>query len=886
VPLAVSFLANLRLAFLNHQPAVVDKRLIKQLQESAPLSLADLDAAAFLSLQDLRGPKYATALEQFMAETMEADDEDAEIYQPIQNSGVQHRHAPSVNQEAEYARTSAYGRHSHDLFASMNVRPSAIDPFGSNHVTRLTRPTEYPDQRNRPSSQLSNLVYLPEGSSYRSSGANTKLVELNKTYQTYINYLQQQSLAKQQQAESTAVEEGTEEQESAYEPECLVSLTPAAFYGRLLSLELSTFACRGKPDALLAKIVALQAFARGLLVRRRLQLKLVFDKAATFLQAYFRGHRVRARVAAALRQLHKSVLEEEKRMALDDAAQSGKNVVKEEVKVISPIEEKLMALEEENKKMREKLDQQNELMLSFLASQNISQLNVSNRLLSDLKNDISSLKESSKKGKIPEKKKKVEKKPKDVVKSSKKGSPSQQSPTKEHPKILQESLIAEKSEQLTEIDFRQEENIENLEQEIVLSSNSKDHKEITDVIKEDPEEHLIEETSFKELDAQDNSHSEDDKKSKNQDKINIDEDSSDKREDNAQVEVKEGENELVELEDEPIEKENEEIRTINEKNHDEEASKDESSSHNGEEEESIEEKDSEGEEELSENEEESPENSQDSEKDDSEINSSKESKSKSSINNKKGSKNQEFHINFPLNLEECIVNEEYVPPEDEFTAHMIDENSIVNKSGLLPELSTDRIQINSLSKGGSKQNSAKNLHSNTKNLPLTGRYSAQNSKSASSRSQNRNLPQNYNTSLNKSGSSGRIGVSYQGGLDNSIKKERPASTYASIPKSQSGIRGSATSKSSSSGVTTVDKNKKISSSLATKPPIPGVFGQVKVGTSPSKTGIASTKNSVTQKPIPSPLTKPTSSSTGGTQSLRSKIGSMTKTASSGLFGKR
>lgn len=489
--LAVLFLTNLKLTFLNHQPVTVDRRLLKQLQEGSPLSPADLDSAAFLSLQDLRSPKYASTLDQFMVETMEAEENDKEAFEmtdKIQTSF--HRQVNNINQEHEYNRASAYNRIPQDLFSTINARPSVNDPFANPSNLRLGRHVDLFEAKQHKPSQISNQYYLPEASSYRSGGANNKLQELNKSYQQYINYLQYQSHVKQQQqlAESTAAKENTDEQqESADEPECLITMTPADFYGRLLSLELSSVVYRGKPDALVSKIITLQAFARGLLVRRRLQLKLILDKAATFLQAYFRGHRVRARVTSALKQLHKCVVEEEKRLALLEAAEIGKNVAKEQQKLLSPVEEKILALEEENKKMREKLDQQNELMLSLLASQNLNQMNVSNRLLSELKNDISTLKENSKKTHPEETKKKSGKKEKIASAKPRKNKGIEPISNAEDSIPPPITIKASQDDQKEKIIVEEIEKSEPKEQEAVVQ----EHIGVDEVIKEEPEEASI-----------------------------------------------------------------------------------------------------------------------------------------------------------------------------------------------------------------------------------------------------------------------------------------------------------------------------------------------------------------------------------------------------------
>jgi hypothetical protein len=897
VPLAVAFLTNAKLSFLNHEACSVDRRLLKQLQEGAPLTTADLDAAAFLALHDLRAPKYAADLEQFMAETMQAADDD-EPERPLeavaQHNLSFHRGPLQLGVEADYYRTSALGRHA-DLFAGALPRASAADPFASAPQQRLARVPDFADLRGQTASQLSALVYVPDSASFRSSSANSKLQELNKSYQQYISYLQGQAASRQQaEAEAEAEQQAVDEAEADSE-EQPIALTPAAYYESLLSLRVSTSSQRVKADALMAKIVRIQACARGLLVRRRLLLKWVFDKAATLVQAAFRGHRVRARMAAALKQLHKSVAEELRRAAQDEATGSGK-ASKEEVPTVSPIEAKLQALEEENRKMREKLDQQNELMLSLLASQNISQLNVSNRLLAELKTDISTLKERSLLGQpTQEKPKKSSKTRKEKSPKQDKSKAKQQQAIKPTPKDQDRpaEVKVEVPLAVEEVPAKQAEDpiVEEVVQAVVEEDGVvneeggeealEEQHRIEDAIKEEPEEQLEDDDEPKvETKAEET-------------EIEV------KNEENAENGGEEEQNEVKSQEDkehsvkdhEVVVSEESMIKQIDDRSEDaeqkepvEESPKKDNSDESGEEEGSEEESNAKDEKEDSDNEEEQEEQSESSSKRESEEENSESDQKNSNVSKEKGNKEKEFLLDFPLKLEQVIVNEDFTPQEDEFNAHLIDETSIVNKSEQNNELSSDRNQITSGRGASSHHNSRKNLYGDNRQGSNSGRYSATNSKSASGRSQPKAGVNNYSNTMLKSGSSSRLGTSYRPTSGLSDRKDKPSISQTSSHRPQPGNKGPTTAKSTTStgGAKTgvqgnlnlsQSKGSKTTSNLASK-------GET---TSPNP-GASSVKNSSSTKPTTGSIKKPTSA--GTTPSLRSMVGNLTKTGGSGLYGKR
>ena len=291
-----------------------------------------------------------------------------------------------------------------------------------------------------------------EGSTYSSqptganpSPLNSRLSQLNQSYNQYAQYIQYQQMLRQMQQQQQTTppalfpgeEEAEEELEEEKDEDYIISVSPAEFYRRLLSLDTRAPPYRGKKDVLVSRVVTLQAFTRGWLVRKRLLLRSILERAATFIEAVFRGFRTRKRMVPVLTQVHRllnlahkrihSNKEKEKETKLrEDVEQKEKEVREresnekeekikiEEAKrekmekekldkesqptlplVANPLEHKVNKLEEMNQKMREKIDQQNELMLNFLTNQSMTQISASNKLLSELKDEISTLKENS-----------------------------------------------------------------------------------------------------------------------------------------------------------------------------------------------------------------------------------------------------------------------------------------------------------------------------------------------------------------------------------------------------------------------------------------------------------------------------------------------------------
>lgn len=434
----VCFLTNLKLFFLNNQQVAINKKHMEDLVEYSPLTVDELDDAAFLSLHDLKTPKYHDAIEHYMQEAMEEDENSHMI--PTQDalqsfSGPQHGAQYTYSGQADNYGYSALPHETgnskaRNVFFRSTLEPehrmaagrdSLGDPFTGEYTSQ--RATNYPLGMDGIRESLPPDLggsYQPQTSSsrFRSGNASSKLEELNQSYQKYINYLQYQNMVKNYYAggrqpqngmvNDDQLEDDVEGSEEAMEletdQEVIISMHPSEYYKNLLGLEMSNTVYNGKPDFLISKIVTLQSFFRGWITRKRLLLKSIFDRAATLIQAGYRGHRIRRRIQPALRQLRKTIKEELKRIEIEAAlkvqeqnAGTDKNEKKAEVvqSTLAPLELKMMELEEENKKMRDKLDKQSELMLNLLASQNMSQLNTSNKLLTELKEEITELKEES-----------------------------------------------------------------------------------------------------------------------------------------------------------------------------------------------------------------------------------------------------------------------------------------------------------------------------------------------------------------------------------------------------------------------------------------------------------------------------------------------------------
>lgn len=433
------FLTNLRLYFLNNQQVSLDKKYMQDLIEYSPLTVDELDDAAFLSWQDLKTPRYHDAIEKYMIEAMEEDEgsqalpvqEVPQAYSSLQSGmrygqpGQMDRYGYSTlpHETGNSRASNGYIRNTMDLQHNISANRESIgDPFAQGYSSQ--RATNYPVQADEYNDSLPPDL----GGSYMTSGysgrmtkgnASSKLEELNQSYQKYINYLQYQTMMKNYYTSNDQQQnlymqnqtfqddgEGSEEaDELETDQDTIMTVTPADFYDSLLGLELSSVAYQGKPDYLISKIVTIQSFYRGWITRKRLLLKSIFDRASILIQACYRGHRVRRRIQPALRQLHRTIKEEQKKIDIEATIkiqESSTGTDKADKKLdsdhstLAPLQQKLLELEEDNKKMRDKLDQQSELMLNLLASQNMGQLNTSNRLLSELKDEINVLKDKSK----------------------------------------------------------------------------------------------------------------------------------------------------------------------------------------------------------------------------------------------------------------------------------------------------------------------------------------------------------------------------------------------------------------------------------------------------------------------------------------------------------
>jgi hypothetical protein len=899
---------------------------MKELQEYAPLTADELDDAAFLSLQDLRAPKYHEALEQFMQETMEEVERDVEsVTRPItktelgQQSAVTFGNAiiPATNsgtrfsnEPVDYTRNLAFNRSSLEpnTWTNPSVRASLVEGYGGySSLKNGGRGSEIEGLRtnNRASLGLYGTTDIHKTTSgqYNSGMANSKLQELNKTYQQYINYLQYQSHMKnyyqsnpQESGDPNRIEgadeDGAEEQlESAHEPECLVTMSVPDFYNKLLSLETSSSVYRGKVDLLISKIVAIQAYWRGQIVRQRLQLKQVFDKAATFLQAAFRGHLVRSRIASALRQLHKSVVEEEKRAALlvlqaqDETTGSGKQPVEDPAaKALSPFEEKLLALEEENKKMREKLDQQNELMLNLLASQNMRQIKVSNKLLSELKNDISHLKETKKKEKSPDTAHKDRSPKRKREKDSKKKSLKERSPKEKKADINTETKPTTKDQPLADSNS-QNLLIQETAQETEQGSTEKSRPILT---KEDTSEQIVDLGTSEVHNDSEIEHSQ-------AKEVEIPEKNPDTNgtQDPILAQTPDCTDTIkplvVDL-DQPI-------------NHaqvaaDEGPIKD-SCSQKSPHKESSEECSEKEDEDSGSNEDESQDknSSDDSENEDEfvipvstlkqDTLGVQDSEKKENVQTNKddlAAHSKSFQLTFPLEIEDCRLNEEYEPPEDEFTAHLIDEASFANQSQVLPEEENNRRQLSTIKEAGYRQGSSRIGSASNRNTGYGGRSTGMSGLSGTSRTQQRTGVNYGMSSLNKSGSANRLGTSQKSGLGTSSMRDRPSSTSYSQQKPLGSNYGSTASKPSSGlGARNSPTRTNLSSSKVNSSNM-NMSGAGKSASLTNPTGGGSNLSNTNPKPPqPSPSKPPTSAAKS---TMRSMMGSITKTGSTSMYGRR
>jgi hypothetical protein len=148
-----------------------------------------------------------------------------------------------------------------------------------------------------------------------------------------------------------------------------------AFYSRLTSLEVSSVKYRGEKDYLMDRITLIQACWRGWLVRKRLLLRYILNRAATKLQSLYRGYAARKVLKGVIGQLRKQVRKRQE-------------TAEKEPHLISELSTKISKLESMNSEMKQKLDQQSEMIINIFASREASEMNKSARLLHDLKDDI------------------------------------------------------------------------------------------------------------------------------------------------------------------------------------------------------------------------------------------------------------------------------------------------------------------------------------------------------------------------------------------------------------------------------------------------------------------------------------------------------------------
>jgi hypothetical protein len=515
----VELLTNLRLSVLNFQQVQLDMREAVRVREECPLSPDELDDLAFLPLTQLKTPRVQDVLDVYMQENMNGPE------QPLPQYPVA---PPKPVISSEFASVLEKSKR----LTAMSMRNSLIDNGEPRDSLYGSRGAEFYNQRGSTGGQATSTstplslhslarsaAFPPStgGAAYSTglstSTLNPKLNQLNETYQKYMQYIQYQNMVKnyynnlaQQQAELSQRERDQYDQQANQDEgdemterqPYLLTLTPAEYYRRLLSLNCSEHAYRGRSDRLVNQVIVIQAFWRGWLIRKRLQLKTIMNRAATFIQAIFRGHKTRKRMAPVLKQIHRllgvvekkhkaeredklkehhELAEKEKReKELEEKLQKEKlekeiqeakleerirlekeraeteaalkleqnKVTEESGKLIvaagtpnsnpvdtpqatsqpasssaaNPLEDKLLKLEEQNIKMREKLDQQSELMLNLLASQSLSGMATPAKLLAELKEEIASLKTQQVKG-SPEEKSKPQETPKEPKSSSK-----------------------------------------------------------------------------------------------------------------------------------------------------------------------------------------------------------------------------------------------------------------------------------------------------------------------------------------------------------------------------------------------------------------------------------------------------------------------------------
>ena len=406
--LAILFLTNLPLQVVNFQHAEAFAEEVEALRARSLFSVDELDDCAFLSLQALKDPNYS---------------------QPIEDFLVKYAFARKRDKEPTPARPPLAHLHRSDqLLSNFNSRLSMaptlaedIDPFRSSQQARAPAGFGSSGSFNRRS-----LVEGHPSTLHPAAGSqlDSKLTLLNNSYQQYFNYLNYQRMLQsyyqlahrgRQEDDRPDLHDEQDDERSAEEeaPQKLVCLTPAEYYRRLLSLEVSTARYRGRRDLLTSSLSLIQAFCRGWIVRKRLQLKDVFERCCRLIQAVYRGSKARRRVVPIRKQVHRLLVAErvrkqqqaEQEKLLQISAQMGQDkslLGAGHISAIQPVplqsdfELKVTQLEKENIRMREKLDQQSELLLNLLANQSITHLNTSNKLLGELKEDISCLKENNK----------------------------------------------------------------------------------------------------------------------------------------------------------------------------------------------------------------------------------------------------------------------------------------------------------------------------------------------------------------------------------------------------------------------------------------------------------------------------------------------------------
>jgi len=409
--LAVLFLTNLQLRVVNFQQADAYAEDVEALKVRSLFSVEELDDYAFLSLQEVKDPSYSQPIEDFLVKYAftRKRESDAPARQSLSQQPLPDQILHRFNSR-------------HTVHANLLEDP---DPFRSSQPIKLSTGYDSTGSFHRRS-----LVdaYPPSIQPVSNSHLDAKLSQLNNTYQQYVNYLHYQrmmqsyhQMAQQARHEDHPSDHHDEEADQTDEeapPQKTVSLTPAEYYRRLLSLEVSSNRYRGRRDLLTSKLSLIQAFCRGWLVRKRLQLKAVFERCCTLIQSVYRGSKARRRVVPIMKQVHRLLVaerirkkqQEEQEKLLQISAQMGQDKsllgaghmsAIQPVPLQSDFEQKISQLEKDNIRMREKLDQQSELLLNLLANQSLTQLNTSNKLLSELKEDISCIKDGNKQQTAP-----------------------------------------------------------------------------------------------------------------------------------------------------------------------------------------------------------------------------------------------------------------------------------------------------------------------------------------------------------------------------------------------------------------------------------------------------------------------------------------------------